>query len=93
MAIVPVGRFSYNILKALKQAKRPMNRLGIAKQLRDAGFAPPVKPLLPILTKLEAAGVVTPGPTTYTPTGRPIMTWQYNRGAQFRFNAKKAIAE
>lgn len=59
MKKTPVGPYSYAVLTVLKSYKEKYPSVyQIARGLHKLGFNPPIKPLRPVLEKLEAADLV-----------------------------------
>jgi hypothetical protein len=82
-----VGPYSNAILQALKHATEPLSLPLLARVLHD-GFEPPIKPLAPVLAKLEAAGLV----EHFQRAGRgkpqsTVTVWALVRGAKYRVKA------
>lgn len=87
MKSIPVGPYSYAILQALKHAKAPLSRPQLARVLHE-GFEPPIKPLRPVLAKLETAGLVVHSRRpSRGRTGIHVDVWGPAAGAAFRLKA------
>lgn len=76
--------YSYAIAAILKKAKgEPLSIPQIARRLHAAGWAPPIKPLRPLLAILVHKGLAVALRDT-RPNGYSLDCWAWVEGAAFR---------